>query len=75
LHKRINISEGDYRKGKGKTGLLTLKGALSFWDNNSPMQTLQDKVTSYTKQHCDKYRQDTEYFSELLDMKNNAKTE
>lgn len=66
LHSKADISEADYRRGKGKHGIPILLTALSYFDNSTMVLNLKCELIFFTKKHCDKYPMDTDYLSEFI---------
>lgn len=55
FHDRMNISEADYRVGKGKNSLYTLLKALSWFKNDSSKIILEVSIELYISRHCKLY--------------------
>lgn len=70
LHDKMNITEADYRNGKGKQGIIPMIYALTFFDNADISRELSKLISIYAGIHLKKYPQDKDYLSNFLPLKN-----
>lgn len=68
LHNRMNISQADYRSGKGVTDLITLTTALAFFDNKKAHYKLKASMDYFSKEHCDIYPNDLDYLRKYISI-------
>ncbi len=66
LHKKMQLSEGDYRKGKGNSGLSALVDSIYFLNNKDPYFKLLGYAKFFIEEHCKLYPNDKEYLSKFL---------
>lgn len=67
FHSTINISDMEYyRKNKGKGDLYTLLGALSWFENKTPEQSLQFAIDYHLGKHVKLYPEDIPYLLESM---------
>lgn len=70
LHSELDISEADYRNGKGKRGLIPLLAALKIFDNSNISRTLSQGVEFFAELHLEKYPDDEDYLAQFLPIEN-----
>lgn len=68
LHKELNISEADYRHGKGHKGIPMLLSALKHFDNINMNVKLEATIDFYLNDHCNKYPNDTKYLTSYIKL-------
>lgn len=66
LHPSIGISEADYRKGTGLTGIIPLCGSLQYFDNKSPLRTILAGCDMCLTAHTQLYPEDEEYLNSFI---------
>lgn len=66
LHDRMQISQADYRHGKGVTGLITLTHAVGFMDNKKAHYKLKASMNYFSEEHCALYPGDLDYLKKYI---------
>ena len=64
----MQITPADYRRGKGKTGLIALYNALSWIDNKSPAVRLEVAINFFLEEHCNIYPDDRAYLEHYIKL-------
>lgn len=68
LHNQMQITPADYRRGKGKTGLIALYNALGWIDNKSPAVRLEVAINFFLEEHCNIYPDDRAYLEHYIKL-------
>lgn len=68
LHSQMQITPADYRRGKGKTGLIALYNALGWIDNKSPAIRLEVAINYFLEEHCNIYPDDRAYLEYYIKL-------
>lgn len=74
LHTQFDISEADYRVGKGHTGLKTFARSLFIFDNKSTSTKLLTNMFIACRNHIDTYPKDLSFLDEIFDYSEIAST-
>lgn len=69
LHRSMDISQADYRNGKGISDLITLTSALKFMDNGTAHCKLIAAMHYFSEKHCSIYPEDHDYLKKYLVIK------
>ena len=64
----MDISEADYRNGKGITGLPVLCAALSMFEDRNIVIRLKAAIKYYYDDYLEKYPSNKEYLDKYLCM-------
>ena len=71
IHDKVDITEADYRHGKGKSGIPVLVSAISLFDNKLPSMKAITRIDYAVRIHCDDYPADKEALLGLLSLQDN----